>query len=96
MRQVVPRLRSILDERTRSGPTDYWDTATSLELAVLDRDWAGARDLIPLTRARAASPWMLETTLNNLKILANAMSDSRDQREVYRLIRHIAPEVQVE
>jgi hypothetical protein len=39
---------------------------------------------------------MLETTLNNLKILANAMSDSRDQREVQRLIRHIAPEVQAQ
>jgi tetratricopeptide (TPR) repeat protein len=96
VREVVPRLRSSLDERTRSGPADYWDTATSLELAVLDRDWAGANDLIPLTRARAAAPWMLETTLNNLKILANAMSDSRDQREVYRLIRNIAPEVQVQ
>ncbi len=92
--ELVPRLRALLDER-RVDRTDYWDTATSLELAVIARDWSGAAELVAPTRERAAYGWMLESTVNNLEILADAMSGDRDRHEIDVLVRALAPEVEL-
>jgi hypothetical protein len=92
-REVARHLRATLEQRIQSGPVDYWDLATRLELTTIDRDWQSARTLVSETRARAAAGWMLETTSNNLRILADAMADPEDRREIRRLIRSFAPEV---
>lgn len=92
LRDLLPRLRGVVDSRVSSPHADYWDLATSLELAVLERDWSRADTLIGPLRARAASPWMLETTLNNLGILLAAMGDDADRRELSRLLRRLRAE----
>ena len=91
-RRVVHELRGLVDPRIDSAPADYWDVATGLELAVLDRDWERADELIEPTRARAASAWMLESTANNLQILATAMPDPRDRQKMQQVVRELLPE----
>ena len=44
-------------------------------------------------RARVASPWMFETTVNNLRIMAETFSESDDRRHMERLLRQLTPEV---
>ncbi len=92
-REVVTQLRGVVDPRIDSTRADYWDLATGLELAALDRDWERADDLVEPARARAASAWMLESTANNLQILAPALPDPRDRRKVEQLVRELLPEV---
>lgn len=92
VRRVVMELRDIVDPRIDSAPADYWDMATGLELAALDRDWGRADELVEPTRACAASAWMLESTANNLRILSAAMPDPRDRRKMEQLVRDLVPE----
>jgi hypothetical protein len=93
VREVLPRLRAILRDQSRAARLDYWDVATDLELAVIAGDWEAVDGLVDDARARAAADWMLETTINNLRILADAMPDSRVRIE--RLIKRLTPEVTV-
>ena len=62
MIERLPPLRAKLQKRFASGPVDYWEVATLFELAVLARDWPDARSLAAEARARAPTPWMLEST----------------------------------
>jgi predicted nucleotide-binding protein len=72
LRHLVPGLRQTLDDRAASGPTDYWQLATRLELAVLAGDYPAAEDLLEHVLARAAASWMLESTAGNLRFIAEA------------------------
>jgi hypothetical protein len=91
--EVLPQLRSVVDARVESPRPDYWDLATSLELAVLEQDWTHADRLIAPVRARAAAPWMFESTVNNLRVLAQGMSRADDRGRLERLLREMTPEV---
>jgi len=70
LRRIVPDLRRVLDDSAASGPADYWQLATSLELAVLAEDYPAAEALLEDVLARAAAPWMLESTAGNLQFIA--------------------------
>ncbi|MEM7187881.1 MAG: TRAFs-binding domain-containing protein [Bacteroidota bacterium] len=64
----------------RTGP-DYWDLATEGELAVLDRNYETATQ--HFSEAIALIPdnesWMLETSVNNLKIIQSARTEHGTQ-----------------
>jgi tetratricopeptide (TPR) repeat protein len=70
LKDLVPSLRQLLADRATAGPTDYWQLATSLELAVLAEDYPAAEALLEQVVARAAAPWMLESTAGNLQFIA--------------------------
>jgi hypothetical protein len=70
LQHLVPELRRLLDDRATSGQADYWQLATGLELAVLADDYPAAEHLVRQTLARAAAPWMLESTAGNLEFIA--------------------------
>ena len=72
LEHLVPDLRRLLDDSAKSGQADYWQLATSLELAVLADDYSAAEGLLEQALARAAAPWMLESTAGNLKFIVNA------------------------
>lgn len=69
--RLLPGLRRSVDERVAAGQAGYWDVATSLELAVLAGDLPAAAELVDSAAARAAAPWMTETTARNLEFLAS-------------------------
>jgi hypothetical protein len=70
LKDLVPSLRQLLADRAAAGPTDYWQLATSLELAVLAEDYPAAEALLEQVVARAAGRWMLESTAGNLQFIA--------------------------
>jgi hypothetical protein len=82
---LLPRLRRTLFDHAATGKADYWQLATSLELAVLDGDLRAAADLVEPTVARAAAGWMTETTAANLKSLAN-MARIEAEPELWSII----------
>lgn len=71
------RLRPVVgyavNRKISSGEVDYWDYATLLELAVLDRDQNAAFDLLPDVLASVRETWEPESTANNLSLIAEAM-----------------------
>ncbi len=52
-----------------TGSPDYWDHATMLELAVLDKDQEGAMSALADSLAAVREVWEPETTARNLRLI---------------------------
>jgi hypothetical protein len=56
----------------RKVQADYWDHATSLEMAILADDASAADDALDETLSAASELWQLETTAENLQLIVDA------------------------
>jgi MAP3K TRAFs-binding domain len=74
--QILPVVTYAVERKITTGKPDYWDYATRLELAVLDKNEEKAVGALGDTLASVREPWELETTANNLRLIREA----RDQR----------------
>jgi len=70
--QLIPVVSYANERRLASGQADYWDHATRLELAVLARDEAGAREALAQALTMVREPWEAESTANNLALIQEA------------------------
>src|SRR6202035_1624152 len=87
--QIVPDLRALLDEKLKSGRAGYWEAATALELACLARDWGEADRHLLETRLRAAGNWMLESTVQNLRLLVDRTNSASDAAKIRSIIEQL-------
>ena len=69
---IVPVVKYAVERRLASGQSDYWDRATMLEVAVLDRDEAAATDALGEALAEDPAPWMKASTARNLGLIRAA------------------------
>jgi tetratricopeptide (TPR) repeat protein len=70
--ELIPIVTYAVKRRIASGKPDYWDFATLLELAVLARDGENALDALGPVLANVREAWEPETTLRNLRLIAEA------------------------
>jgi hypothetical protein len=71
-RQLIPIVDYAVKRRMDRGEPDYWDHATVLELAVLNRDRDAAEAAAADALAAIRESWEAETTAENLRIIADA------------------------
>jgi hypothetical protein len=65
----------------------YWQTATKLELATADCDWKAAEQHQKALLAVSVEPWMLESTVDNLKRQMKAFGrDAVAKKQLDKLI----------
>ncbi|WP_220250896.1 TRAFs-binding domain-containing protein [Billgrantia montanilacus] len=74
--RLIPVVTYAVERRLVSGQPDYWDHATLVELAVLDKDESAAMDAIPHALAAIRETWEPKTTVRNLRLIREA----REQR----------------
>jgi tetratricopeptide (TPR) repeat protein len=86
--QILPRVRSAVRERIESGPVNFWDAATELQLAVVARDWKAAEAAADTAGKQNVSRWMLETTIQDLRAVRGKM-DFADRDELDNIIRRL-------
>jgi MAP3K TRAFs-binding domain len=69
--RLLPVVRYAVERKIASGKPDYWDYATLVELAVLEKDETAAN--AELARALAQEPkrWQTETTARNLRLISD-------------------------
>ncbi len=67
--RLVPLVTFAVVRRGGSSSSDYWDLATVLELSAIGGDWAMASRVLPKVLATGKASWMIQTTMNNLKLL---------------------------
>jgi hypothetical protein len=70
--ELLPVVAYAVERKIASGKPDYWDYATSLELAVLKKDENLARPALSDALASIREPFEPETTARNLKIIREA------------------------
>lgn len=66
---LIPIVRYAAERRVASGNPDYWDYATLVELAILARDEAAAKDALTRALPRVRETWEPETTARNLRLI---------------------------
>src|SRR6202030_1337679 len=69
-RFLLLHLIRLLNDRLRSGIVDYFDLATGLEASVIFGWWDIAEQFLDLSFFISGEAWELETTANNLALLA--------------------------
>ena len=70
--QTLPAVRYAVERKIARGKPDYWDWATLLELAVLGKDEAEAKRVLPKALACVRESWEPETTVRNLRLIRTA------------------------
>ena len=77
--RLLPVVAYAVDRRIAAGEPDYWDWATRLEIAVLQRDEAAARTALGRALAALRESWEAETTARNLRLIGEARTRRGDQ-----------------
>ncbi len=70
--RLVPLVVFAVARRGGATSSDYWDLATTLELACIGNDWATAGRVLPRVIAAARESFMPRTTADNLDLLKQA------------------------
>jgi hypothetical protein len=78
IKQILPIVRYAVERRMASKKPDYWDYATLLELAVLDKNEESTTITENIANALAFSPdkWQVESTLRTI----NMIKEARERR----------------
>ena len=77
--EILPVVKYAVKRKIASGQSDYWDWATLVELAVLARDEEGATAAATEALANVREKWEAETTLRNLRLIAEAREKHGEQ-----------------
>ena len=70
--EILPVVKYSNQRRLMHREPDYWDCATQLELAILDRDQTAGEMALSKALSLALEPWQTKTTAQNLAILRQA------------------------
>lgn len=70
--KLKPIVRYAVDRKICAGEPDYWDHATLLEIAVLEKDREGAEHALEDAVDCIREKWEPETTIRNLRLIREA------------------------
>ena len=70
--EILPVVSYAVERKIAAGKPDYWDYATRLELAVLDKDEEKATQALADALANVREVWEPETTVGNLRLIREA------------------------
>jgi len=77
--ELLPVVSYAVKRRLAKGTPDYWDHATLLELAVLQKDEAAAMEAAGNALAAVRETWEPETTARNLALIRAARATRGDE-----------------
>jgi hypothetical protein len=92
--QLVPVVRQAVENAppAHSMEEQYWRAATLLEMASASKDWDFAHESVVTLLGLEASPWMYETTQQNLQLHLRAFRDDATAREaIGQIITSLEP-----
>lgn len=72
MDRLMPLVWFAVERKGGLDSSDYWVRATYLELAAVRSDWKAVAKALPRVLLAAKAPWMIESTLKNLRLLQAA------------------------
>jgi hypothetical protein len=95
--RLIPVVSYAVERRLASGRVDYWDYATSLELAVLAKDEPAASEALARALAMVREGWEAATTASNLELIRRRRAGRGDdvpwaevvERELLRGSRNV-------
>jgi tetratricopeptide (TPR) repeat protein len=76
--ELIPVVTYAVERRIAVGEPDYWDHATILELAILNKDQQKAKSALSYVLASVRESWEPETTARNLRLIRNIREQRRE------------------
>src|SRR5262249_46763616 len=73
VRRFMPVVAFAVARRGALASNDYWDVATTFELAVVEQDWPTSRRAAGRLVLLGSESWMLRTTLKNLELIKSGL-----------------------
>jgi uncharacterized protein YjbI with pentapeptide repeats len=70
--ELLPEVQLAIERAAAESGDDYWSSGSLLELAIIRESQADAQQLAARLRSKADSPWQIETTVQNLRLLSEA------------------------
>lgn len=90
--RLLPVVRFAVEQRLRAAVPDYWDHATLLEIAVLEKDAEQALDILDSVLTTFTETWQLQSTAGNLRIIERARKERGDEDGwLSRIIHELDP-----
>jgi hypothetical protein len=86
LEELVPRVRTAVQEKLGGDRVDFWDLATDLQLAAVARDWTRAEQRASAMIAQAPAGWMLETTLRDIRAVGQTFTAESDRSQLQAII----------
>jgi hypothetical protein len=72
MNSLLPVVRFAVEQKMKSKTTDYWDYATLLEIAVLEKNQLAAKEALKKSIPAIREQWEPKSTINNLQLIREA------------------------
>jgi hypothetical protein len=86
-KQILPRVRYAVNQQLSStNKPNYWDYATLLELAVLDKDESQISEIIDNALKLVPDKWQVESTLGNLNIINEAREKRSELGDIEKMV----------
>ena len=76
--RLTPLVSFAVARKGGASSSDYWDTATVLELAMIGRDEKVALSVLPRVLVNAEASWMIKTTADYLEMLKDLRTEKED------------------
>jgi tetratricopeptide (TPR) repeat protein len=71
-KEIIPVVRYAIQRKIAKSKPDYWDYATLIELAVIERDKEAANNALADALANVREKWEPETTARNIRLIREA------------------------
>ncbi|QJW89227.1 DUF4071 domain-containing protein [Spirosoma taeanense] len=76
--KIIPVVKYSVERRLETKEADYWDYATMVELAILDRDKQQAGKYLGKALVLIREKWEPETTARNIRMILEGSTDDRE------------------
>jgi len=81
-KQILPVVRYSSERRISTKKPDYWDYATLLELAVLDKDESKVIEAIANAFSTSPDKWQVESTLKNINFIRETRAGRKESTDM--------------
>jgi len=72
MSSLLPVVKFAVEQKMKSKTPDYWDYATLLEIAVLEKNQSAAKEALKKSIPAIGEQWAPKSTINNLQLIREA------------------------
>lgn len=81
--KILPVVKYSLERKFDSKKLDYWDYATLLELAVIEKDYLKVQQHLEniLSFTPSPEPWQIQTTAKNIDIIIRAREERKENND---------------
>ena len=88
IKKILPVVKYSLERKLDSKRRDYWDHATLLELAIIEKDYTKMNQCLMniVSLIPKPEPWQVESTAGNLNLIVRAREERKENTENEKLV----------